>query len=416
MTEGAFEVQVIGRPSAEAFAAYQGTARFSCLDGLRFLCILAVLWHHAPAHTSLADPTTLLGRFWGRGFLGVDFFFVLSGFLITTLLLREEARTGQFALWGFYWRRILRIIPVYFSVVTLVAVYYIGIRGEIQYFNLLPFYYLFLSNFLVDHIPLLTPTWSLAVEEQYYLIWPLLLLVLPRAWVLPTLTALIAVNVAGILGAFAPLGGVPVEVGALRIALPNATYAPILMGSAVALVLHKQRGFTWAWYLLGGRFAPPLAFALLFTLVALAPSDLRGWPNLFIHVGMSACLTALVIRDRNILLPVLSLRPIARIGEISYGLYLYHLIALALVMKVAPGLPPVAIFLIYSVLASVMAEASFRTLERVFLKYRHGMGRRPDDLSGPHPCAVTGTYAEAFDDEDIHSFRDKQRRHQGGSL
>lgn len=369
MTEDALQAPPapdLAGTTAEAFRAYRATSRFSCLDGLRFFCILAVLWHHAPVHTAMADPAPILGR----GFLGVDFFFVLSGFLITTLLLREEARAGQFSLRGFYWRRLLRIVPVYFFVVTLVSFYYVLIQGETQYAELVPFYYLFLSNFLVTDIPLLAPTWSLAVEEQYYLLWPLLLLVLPRRWILPVLGVLIAVNVAGILGVFAPFGIVPVEAGVLRIALPNATYAPILMGSAVALVLHDRRGFAAAWAALGGRLAPPLTFAVLLALVALAPPDLRGWPNLAIHLAMSASLGTLVIRDRNLLTPLLSLRWVARIGEISYGLYLYHLIALAVVMKALPGLPPMAVLGVYSALAIVMAEISFRTLEKVFQRLR----------------------------------------------
>lgn len=369
MTEDALQAPPapdLARTTAEAFAAYRATVRFSCLDGLRFFCILAVLWHHGPVWSELATTTPILGR----GFLGVDFFFVLSGFLITTLLLREEARTGRFSLRGFYWRRLLRIVPVYVFVVTLVSVYYVIIRDETQYAGLVPFYYLFLSNFLVTHIPLLGPTWSLAVEEQYYLLWPLLLLALPRRWVLPVLAVLIAVNVAGILSVFAPLGIVPVETGVLRIALPNATYAPILMGSAVALVLHDRRGFAGAWALLGGRLAPLLAFAVLLALIALAPPDLRGWPNLAIHLAMSACLVTLVIRDRNVLTPLMSLRWVARVGEISYGLYLYHLIALAVVTKALPGLTPIGVFLAYSVLAIAMAEMSFRTLEKVFRRLR----------------------------------------------
>lgn len=173
-----------------AFKAYRDTTRFGSLDGLRFLCILAVLWHHSPLTPIYLDQLQLAGR----GFAGVDFFFVLSGFLITTLLLREEAEKGGFSLRGFYWRRILRIVPVYFLVVTLVAVYFIGWKGQGQWSELLPYYYLFLSNFLVGDIPLLDPTWSLAVEEQYYLIWPLTLLILPRRWVAPVLIAGIAVK------------------------------------------------------------------------------------------------------------------------------------------------------------------------------------------------------------------------------
>ncbi len=369
MTEDALQAPPapgLAQGSAEAFAAYRATQRFSCLDGLRFVFIMAVLWHHAPVHTALADPALI----WGRGFLGVDFFFVLSGFLITTLLLREETRKGRFSLRGFYWRRLLRIVPVYFFVVTLVATYYIWVKGETQHAALLPFYYLFLSNFLVSDIPLLSPTWSLAVEEQYYLLWPLLLLLVPRRWILPVLGVLIAVNVAGILGVFAPLGLVPVEMGMLRLALPNATYAPILIGSAVALVLHDRRGFARAWPALGARAAPPLAFAVLVAIIALAPPDLRGWPNLVIHLAMAACLVTLVIRDRNVMTPLLALRPLARIGEISYGLYLYHLIALAIVMKVLPDLSPTAVFAAYSLLAIMIAELSDRTLERFFRRFR----------------------------------------------
>ncbi len=372
MTQDALQAPALrGRAQGAeaAFAAYRATQRFACLDGLRFLCILAVLWHHAPVHTSLADPALILGR----GFLGVDFFFVLSGFLITTLLLREEARAGRFSLRGFYWRRLLRIVPVYFFVVTLVALYYIGVKGETQHLALLPYYYLFLSNFLVTDIPLLSPTWSLAVEEQYYLLWPLLLLMVPRRWILPVLGGLVAVNVAGILGAFAPFGIVPVEAGVLRLALPNATYAPILIGSAVAIGLHDRRGFAWAWPVLGARLAPPLAFAGLVAIIAIGPPDLRGWPNLAIHLAMAACLVTLVIRDRNILTPILALRPIARIGEVSYGLYLYHLIALAIVTKALPGLSPLAVFGAYSLLAIAIAEVSDRTLERYFRRFRQGM-------------------------------------------
>ena len=91
-----------------SFASYRETRFFASLDGLRCFCILLVLWHHSPAFVALDRPDGILGR----GFTGVDFFFVLSGFLITTLLLREEDRDGRFSLRGFYRRRILRIVPV----------------------------------------------------------------------------------------------------------------------------------------------------------------------------------------------------------------------------------------------------------------------------------------------------------------
>ena len=332
-----------------------------------------MLWHHAPTVPFGPDTTLILQR----GFLGVDFFFVLSGFLITTLLLREEEREGRFSLAGFYWRRILRILPVYFFVVSAVAAYYVLLKGEARYAELVPYYYLFLSNFLTSDIPTLAPTWSLAVEEQYYLIWPLLLLVLPRRMIPGALLAMIGVNVLGIMGAFAGLGIVPFDIGLLHIALPNATYAPILMGSGVALLLNNRVGFAWLSRALAHPGSPIPAFLALLVIIQLAPPDLRGLPNLAIHLMMSVCLITLVIQDRNILTPLLSWRPIARVGEISYGIYLYHLIALhftsVFLTRIGWHLPwPVLI--LYTLLSILIADISFRTLEAWFQRFR---SRRP---------------------------------------
>jgi peptidoglycan/LPS O-acetylase OafA/YrhL len=139
------------------FREYLGRRHFANLDGLRFVCISMVLWHHA-------TPGDLQAiQILSRGFLGVDFFFVLSGFLITTLLLREARDYGQFSLRDFYIRRALRILPVYVFVVSAVSFYYVGLKGRSDLADLVPFYYLFLSNFLTDHIPTLSITWSLSV-------------------------------------------------------------------------------------------------------------------------------------------------------------------------------------------------------------------------------------------------------------
>lgn len=106
---------------------YLSQRHFGSLDGLRCLCIIAVLWHHAPVTEVVQQPLLLR-----RGFVGVDFFFVLSGFLITTLLLREESSTGRISLRGFYFRRALRILPVYFLLVTAVILYWIFTRVRLS--------------------------------------------------------------------------------------------------------------------------------------------------------------------------------------------------------------------------------------------------------------------------------------------
>jgi peptidoglycan/LPS O-acetylase OafA/YrhL len=135
------------------------------------------------------------------------------------------------------------------------------------------------------------------VEEQYYLVWPLLLMALPGRLVLPVLGVLVALNVAGIMGLLSVLGLSSFDLGPLRIALPNATYAPILMGSALGVLLHERRGFTALFNLLGHRSAPVVLLLMLVGLAAVLPADLRGLPNLAIHLAMTACLASLVLRE-----------------------------------------------------------------------------------------------------------------------
>lgn len=360
-----------------AHATYQGQNRFGSLDGLRALAIAAVLWHHWPGRYDLLDAK--LSHY---GFLGVDLFFVISGYLITTLLLREEARDGAFSLPAFYWRRVLRILPVYYLVVTAVGVYYIVLRGETQYLDLWPWYYLFLSNFLIGDIPMLDPTWSLAVEEQFYLIWPVLLLLAPRRWVLPLLGGLVVANVAGMLWQMQASPPDPLaETGVLRWALPNATYAPILMGAALAVLLNGARGFAAVWPVMGPRWAAPVWLLVVLGLIVVLPDRLLGWPNLALHLAMCALVGACVIREDNGLARALQLRLLVRLGTVSYGVYLYHLLVLHPIMigaaRFDQGLGW-GLFVFYVGLNYIVAEISFATYERYFTRFRgRPWGRAP---------------------------------------
>ena len=360
-----------------AFRRYRDVTFFGSLNGVRFLCIIAVMWHHSPAHGAFGDGMRLLGR----GFTGVDFFFVLSGFLITTLLLREEARDGRFSLAGFYRRRLLRIVPVYFLVVTAVSAYYVLWKGRDDLAPLVPYYYAFLSNFLVNDIPLLTITWSLAVEEQYYLVWPLLLLLLPigRARVV-TLVQLIALCVASAGGMLAFLGLEPIRTEHALWRFPGSSYGAILIGSLLGVVLHHRRGFVWLYRIAGWRYAPLAAFAGLLVVLNETPGNLLGWPNLLVHGTMALCLATVVLREDNILRPVLSWSPVARVGEISYGLYLYHLIGLHVAneaigrLDLGPAMSAVVVTALFVVISIAIAEVSYRTFEAYFLRLKT---RRP---------------------------------------
>lgn len=351
------------------FHSYQNTRHFGSLNGLRFLCISAVMWHHFPIWPAFRDTTVLAAR----GHVGVDFFFVLSGYLITTLLIRERQSAGRINLRGFYWRRLLRIVPIYVLVVMAASVFDIYVRGNTEKIGLLPYYLLFLSNFLTDSIIFLEITWSLAMEEQFYLIWPALLIFLPRRWVAPVLLVLIAINVLSAAGVFNMIGFSAFHLGVLRFALAGATYAPLLMGALAALILSQPRGFA-ALARVTSFPGAPLVYvgALLFSLTGLG-GTLEGVPNLFVHLSMTFLLISLVVREDHVLAPVLKWRPIDRIGEISYGMYLYHHFALALTWKITEriGLDNLwlALMLFYA-LTVLISEISFRTYERFFMGFR----------------------------------------------
>lgn len=172
---------------------------FDNLDGLRFFAFLIVFISHAVLFLGYQNTSNvfsfLKNYILTNGDIGVSFFFVLSGFLITHLLLKEKDRNGNISLKKFYTRRILRIWPVYF--ITLIVGFFIlppvvhfFIGGEVLPFltdpplSALPQYLFFLANFhLAFHGGASVPTdvlWSISVEEQFYLIWPWVISFIPR--------------------------------------------------------------------------------------------------------------------------------------------------------------------------------------------------------------------------------------------
>ena len=155
------------------------SGRYLALDGLRAIAILLVLVSHlqgTPGFPSMPQGFWHLGNL---GNLGVRIFFVLSGFIITHLLLREEARTGRASLAAFYRRRAYRILPP--LLVFMVAM--LGLRS-LGVVNFATFRWIrtlfFLGNVGTDGTWTLGHLWSLAVEEQFYLLWPVLLVGLGR--------------------------------------------------------------------------------------------------------------------------------------------------------------------------------------------------------------------------------------------
>jgi peptidoglycan/LPS O-acetylase OafA/YrhL len=203
--------------NADTHASYLETRSFGSLDGLRALSIAGVLWHH----TAFSLGSWPL---FNRGFLGVDFFFIISGFLIVTLLLRESRRTGTISLPNFYARRFLRIFPAYWAMLILVAcvAYVKPGNSSVDLKRELPYALLYISNF-VPMWTMLSITWSLSTEEQFYLVVPGLLKHLPR------LLPYVVLPLAYVLVSLPPFGVLP------AVHMPEffrqTTYGPILLGA-----------------------------------------------------------------------------------------------------------------------------------------------------------------------------------------
>lgn len=182
---------------------------FPHLDGLRFMAFFVVFVHHALLPQAV-DPTrtSALYQFVDaqkqNGALGVNLFFVLSGFLITYLLLHEKTLQQRISIPHFYFRRVLRIWPLYFLVVLagflLVPAVKAWVGQPIVETATLPYYLFFASNFEMIEKGLATSSmlnvlWSVGIEEQFYLIWPVILALVPLRWLPAVFLSLIGFSV-----------------------------------------------------------------------------------------------------------------------------------------------------------------------------------------------------------------------------
>ncbi|RWG59953.1 MAG: acyltransferase [Mesorhizobium sp.] len=300
------------------------------LDAVRAVAVTLVLY----AHFLAPNGTSFLGH------LGVRLFFVLSGFLITRLLLDardSNAFASGPALRAFYARRVIRIFPPYFAVLALV-----WLTNLEQSSSSLAWHALYLSNFWYalrnDWNPwLLCHFWSLSIEEQFYLAWPLIVLLAPRR-------RIEAITIGVILFSFAyrfywPLTANP---ALARDLLPPASMDALGCGALLA-VRRARSADVPRWMRLGWP-----AFAVVFLLVVWSdPGPANSaweWGHwALVQVLPLVPLVAIVAACSNGLGDRLGklaeLPPLLFLGRISYGVYLYHPILLAYAVKAQPWIP-----------------------------------------------------------------------------
>ncbi len=392
------------------------------LDGLRAVAVVAVMVYHA-------NPAWLHG-----GFLGVEVFFVISGYLITLLLMAEREQTGAIDLVGFWGRRARRLLPALYLMMFLVLSYsalfkasVLGkLRGDLiaSLAYVMNWYQVWVGQGYTasnDFVPL-RHLWSLAVEEQFYLVWPLVMMLLLRRggtrrlamtarWlVIAALAITVAVAVlhhGGTIGECSVTPDAYWSLGGRCIAKADALYlstitraSGLLLGAAFAMVwrpraimrsaLRERSGLLDVVALAGLAILAAMCwFVHVVTPAGADPWLFRG--GFLVTDVATLALIAAVTHRRTLTGRVLGARPLVWAGTRSYGLYLYHWPIYQIIRKVAGNSLTLTQFAIAMVTTAALTEASYRFVETPIRRRQFGaawesLGRRRN----PFPRQVVG--------------------------
>lgn len=394
------------RPLPIIFVAMSGSIYFKGFNGVRFIAASAVIVHHLEEYKTVF----LLGRedLWARPFVyqlgrqGVSLFFVLSGFLITYLLLAEQQRTGRVDIRKFYIRRILRIWPLYFlTILTGLFVWphvplmqtpteFLGQIGPgvAHFWTQVALYGSIFPNVAValyGAAPMVSHTWSIGVEEQFYLMWPWLILS-PN----PKRTIQVVLSVVAVLA-----GWFLYERFIVRAVYSSDLNRASLFGF-LAYFLAQFRigcmaiGGAGAWLLFRRHPVLPLLFrrdvqAGVYALLALALAvSLKPTGFNYEFYALFFCFAILNLAGNPHSLLKLDNALTRFMGDISYGLYMYHPLALTLLLNLlirtwpAPlvideqvdGLLTVILYVTTFGLTTLLAWLSYRFFEQPFLRLK----------------------------------------------
>jgi peptidoglycan/LPS O-acetylase OafA/YrhL len=295
--------------------------------------------------------------------------------LITTLLLREQRKSGTVNLPHFWLRRTLRIFPLYYAVLAGFTVFALALpatsamRGH--FIANLPFYLSHTSNWFVNfnvpHKVLFAFAWSLATEEQFYLCLPVLVRQVPRRAALASL--LVGAIVIDQLAEHKMLAFLLVPHGRAEV-IVTSFMASIGFGALLAVLLDEPVVTRWLQSLLSNKFSAPALFALIAYWLVEPPREF-----VWFEAALATFVAACAVGQEQWLPKLLSHPALCRVGQVSYGMYLFHVPVIGAVRALLPSLAGEArlIFPIALAASIALATLSHRYFEAWFLSLR---GRR----------------------------------------
>jgi peptidoglycan/LPS O-acetylase OafA/YrhL len=390
------------------------------LDGIRGVAIIVIMGYHGGVFLT------------SGGFYSLDTFFALSGFLITSLLISEWQRATTIRLGRFWARRARRLLPGLLVMLLGVALFaafivsagtYPTLRGDAfsALFYFANWHFIANGSNYFNQTALTSPlthTWSLAVEEQFYLVWPLVVLGVFKLW--KSKWALLVVCVVGALASAVEMGVLysPGEVNRLYYGTDTRAQS-LLVGAALAVGLslwadsrHRAGAIpaqsdrarrrlggdpAWAVQTARGRaaalavgLAGVAASAVLWTLVSFNDAFAYRGGFLLAALATTAVLFSVVCSQRSVLAKSLSVAPLRYVGRISYGMYLWHFPLFIYLDHARTGLTGYPLFAVRVAVTLVVATGSFYVIERPIRQGTFLTGWRTWAIT---PVAVLGTAA-----------------------
>lgn len=355
------------------------------LDGLRGIAVLLVIVYHFSKLPFITFDFEL-------GWVGVQLFFVLSGYLISRILIQEKEKTLSTYMGRFYWRRALRIFPIYFLYLLLITIIHIFTGEPTDYNFASPLLFTYTYNFSVlfegwEITRLYSHLWSLSVEEQFYLFWPLLVFFISTKNLFRVCIGLIVL--------------IPIFRFALEIVLSSNMSSPELIGTGIywftvshldafacgcilnllstrtSEVILKYRWVIWLIVATCGIFnllnySKSITGYEISSLGYLLPS-LENYQAVWSYSLLNLLFATIILKNIIKGSSILETRAMVFIGRISYGMYLYHFIIIVLIEKVFKQafINDGVTLLICIILVVITSYLSFLLIEKKFLDLKN---------------------------------------------